>query len=205
MAKRRSLENDFRSDQEDIRRALGGSRKRNSDEPDFNKLPPFLQILIMLLIAGVLLWAFIPHEIIYVSIGLIVVVVVVVSVYVYRKRGFEPFINLGKKSIEKYKVMQQNWEKDMEAEEKKEGRVPPLSNKEQARFIRMVGSRCENPNCRNTYPLEVHHIQPRSEGGSNKYRNLIVLCKNCHGIAQKGIWSKELLKEWISRPRRFGY
>jgi 5-methylcytosine-specific restriction endonuclease McrA len=69
----------------------------------------------------------------------------------------------------------------------------------------MVGSRCENPTCRRTFPLDVHHIIPRSEGGSNKENNLIVLCKNCHGTAQKGMWSKNLLREWISRPNRFGY
>jgi len=28
--------------------------------------------------------------------------------------------------------------------------------------------------------LEVHHIQPRAEGGSNELRNLIVVCKMCH-------------------------
>ncbi|NDJ15275.1 MAG: hypothetical protein EBY17_29525 [Acidobacteriia bacterium] len=28
--------------------------------------------------------------------------------------------------------------------------------------------------------LEVHHILPRAEGGSNDLRNLVVLCENCH-------------------------
>jgi hypothetical protein len=28
--------------------------------------------------------------------------------------------------------------------------------------------------------LEVHHIVPRAEGGSNDLRNLVVLCEKCH-------------------------
>jgi len=28
---------------------------------------------------------------------------------------------------------------------------------------------------------EVHHITPRSEGGSDDYENLIALCRSCHG------------------------
>jgi DNA mismatch repair protein MutS len=34
--------------------------------------------------------------------------------------------------------------------------------------------------------LEVHHITPRSEGGNNRLRNLIVLCEGCHDKEHSG-------------------
>jgi len=41
---------------------------------------------------------------------------------------------------------------------------------------------------------EVHHINPRSEGGSNDPKNLIVLCPNCHNKADNGVVSRSKLK-----------
>lgn len=47
--------------------------------------------------------------------------------------------------------------------------------------------------------LEVHHIEPRSEGGPNTRRNLIALCPNCHSKADTGAISKTKLKAKIRR------
>ncbi len=41
---------------------------------------------------------------------------------------------------------------------------------------------CELCGCAITSALEVHHIKPRAEGGSNKASNLMVLCAKCHDI-----------------------
>lgn len=41
---------------------------------------------------------------------------------------------------------------------------------------------------------DVHHIEPRSEGGPNKPSNLIVLCPNCHRKADNGIISRSKLR-----------
>jgi len=38
------------------------------------------------------------------------------------------------------------------------------------------GYRCSIRGCGNTQFLEVHHIRPRSEGGSNKLDNLAAIC-----------------------------
>lgn len=46
---------------------------------------------------------------------------------------------------------------------------------------------------------EVHHIEPRSEGGPNEYDNLIALCPTCHSKADKGGISKTKLREKVSR------
>lgn len=54
---------------------------------------------------------------------------------------------------------------------------------------------CEDP----TDTPEVHHIEPRSEGGPNKPRNLIVLCPGCHSKADRGAPSKTKLKHKVKR------
>jgi hypothetical protein len=46
--------------------------------------------------------------------------------------------------------------------------------------------RCATAGCRSTHFLEVHHMQPRSQGGSNRAENLITLCSRCHGFVHEG-------------------
>jgi hypothetical protein len=46
--------------------------------------------------------------------------------------------------------------------------------------------RCATAGCRSTHFLEVHHVQPRSQGGSNRAENLITLCSRCHGFVHEG-------------------
>jgi 5-methylcytosine-specific restriction endonuclease McrA len=43
--------------------------------------------------------------------------------------------------------------------------------------------RCATPGCRSAHFLEVHHITPRSQGGSNRAENLVTLCSRCHQFA----------------------
>jgi hypothetical protein len=46
--------------------------------------------------------------------------------------------------------------------------------------------RCATPGCRSTHFLEVHHVMPRGQGGSNRADNLITLCSRCHGFVHEG-------------------
>jgi DNA mismatch repair protein MutS len=46
--------------------------------------------------------------------------------------------------------------------------------------------RCEVCGSQTVNALEVHHITPRSEGGSNTLRNLVVLCERCHDDHHRG-------------------
>jgi 5-methylcytosine-specific restriction endonuclease McrA len=46
--------------------------------------------------------------------------------------------------------------------------------------------RCTTPGCRSTHFLEVHHVKPRGQGGSNRAENLITLCSRCHGFVHEG-------------------
>ncbi len=55
--------------------------------------------------------------------------------------------------------------------------VPPSVR----RFVhRRDGGRCKMPGCRSTRCLEIHHIVPRSLGGTNDPENLALICDGCH-------------------------
>lgn len=45
---------------------------------------------------------------------------------------------------------------------------------------RRDGGRCTTPGCRSAVGLEVHHVVPRSEGGSHEPSNLRIQCSACH-------------------------
>jgi 5-methylcytosine-specific restriction endonuclease McrA len=45
--------------------------------------------------------------------------------------------------------------------------------------------RCATPGCRSTHFLEVHHVTPRNEGGSNRAENLVTLCSQCRGFVHE--------------------
>ena len=49
------------------------------------------------------------------------------------------------------------------------------------------GYRCTVPGCRSSRNLEVHHIQPQSNGGPNKLWNLSTLCGGHHAPAHRGL------------------
>lgn len=89
-------------------------------------------------------------------------------------------------------------EKDKKILEGKYTKVPPLPQGDKDRLIVKVGNKCEV--CPQTYSLDVHHITPRSEGGSNKENNLIVVCPTCHRAAHSGGIPKSRL-QYIARHR----
>jgi hypothetical protein len=45
--------------------------------------------------------------------------------------------------------------------------------------------RCATPGCRSTQFLEVHHVMPRGQGGTNRAENLVTLCSRCHGFVHE--------------------
>jgi 5-methylcytosine-specific restriction endonuclease McrA len=46
--------------------------------------------------------------------------------------------------------------------------------------------RCRVPGCKNATYLDLHHIQPRAEGGRNQPENLVTLCGAHHRAAHRG-------------------
>jgi 5-methylcytosine-specific restriction endonuclease McrA len=45
---------------------------------------------------------------------------------------------------------------------------------------------CRVPGCKNTHFVDVHHLQPRSEGGRNTLENLVTLCTAHHRASHRG-------------------
>lgn len=54
---------------------------------------------------------------------------------------------------------------------------------------------------------ELHHITPYSEGGSNNANNLILLCPNCHKMADNEVISRDILRQHLvfEQPSNLDY
>ncbi len=61
--------------------------------------------------------------------------------------------------------------------------IPPAKRK---RVFARDRHQCQSPGCGNTRFLEVHHIKPRSKGGTNHEGNLTTLCSACHRLEHSG-------------------
>jgi len=61
--------------------------------------------------------------------------------------------------------------------------IPPAVRR---RVLARDGYRCRAPGCTHTHFLEVHHLKPRTAGGSNQAENLVTLCSSCHRVAHEG-------------------
>jgi hypothetical protein len=167
---------------------------RNGDE-----LPRWVQIIIAAIIVGVIIWVFVPKPVIWVVLGVAIVILGVVAYLAYKRQGIAAFTSFVKRAY--------NWL--IGTEKRSESKTPvvePLSSDQTDLLIAAVRDRCENPNCHTPqFNLEVHHIKPREQGGTNSVWNLIVLCHSCHGWAQKSNYKKSQLNRWIryhSRERR---
>ncbi len=69
--------------------------------------------------------------------------------------------------------------------------IPPAVRRE---VFAKARHKCETPGCNHTRFLEIHHIVPRSEGGSNDRGNMKLLCSACHRLVHQ---SHLLIKETI--------
>ncbi len=82
--------------------------------------------------------------------------------------------------------------------------VSTLTEDDNSQLENAVWYRCENPYCKYTHFLDVHHIVDESKGGTNRLDNLIVLCPYCHELAHRNEIPEEEMREWINhREERF--
>jgi len=58
------------------------------------------------------------------------------------------------------------------------------------------GYKCGNPICRMVLTLEIHHLVPVSEGGSNDPTNLLALCPTCHALHHSEKIPLSSLRAW---------
>lgn len=74
--------------------------------------------------------------------------------------------------------------------------VPSMTKK---LLFQQVNSQCPFCGEHDVTTLEIHHIHPESEGGSDEQENLIVICGNCHNkITNGNITEGEVLRKKIS-------
>jgi hypothetical protein len=66
-----------------------------------------------------------------------------------------------------------------------EGRPSISADLERALFVE-AGFRCAIPTCRATEPLEIDHIEDWARVKEHRFVDMIVLCRNCHGLKGKG-------------------
>jgi hypothetical protein len=78
-----------------------------------------------------------------------------------------------------------------------------LTESDKNELLNGVWYRCENPFCKGTNFLGIHHMVEEKDGGTNKLDNLIVLCPFCHALAHKKEIPEEEMRDWISREERF--
>ncbi len=60
--------------------------------------------------------------------------------------------------------------------------IPPRTRRE---VLARDRHRCQAPGCNRTRFLEVHHIIPRNQGGTNHADNLTTLCGSCHRLVHE--------------------
>jgi hypothetical protein len=72
-----------------------------------------------------------------------------------------------------------------------------LTLDEKNSLVNAIWYRCENPYCKYTSFLSVHHIVEEKVGGTNKLDNLIVLCPYCHDLAHRGEIPETEMRMWI--------
>jgi 5-methylcytosine-specific restriction endonuclease McrA len=77
--------------------------------------------------------------------------------------------------------------------------VSSLTIDEKNELANAVWYHCENPYCKFSRLLEVHHIVDEKDGGTNKLDNLIVLCPYCHDLAHRHEIPEKEMHKWISR------
>src|SRR3954454_2013730 len=60
-----------------------------------------------------------------------------------------------------------------------------------------AGYRCAIPTCRTVQPLEIEHIEDYARVKKHEFSNMIVLCRNCHGL--KGTGPRALDRKALKR------
>jgi hypothetical protein len=169
-----------------------------------NKFPSGLWVFITVVILAVLIWLLAFNTIyFYYCIGAAVLITALVIYLVYRKPSTT------KKAARKVKAASDHVGDEKtsaaEAEDVIQAESPPipliddesaLTDEEKNILVNAVWYRCENPYCKYTSFLSVHHILEEKDGGDNKLDNLIVLCPFCHDLAHRGEIPEKEMREW---------
>lgn len=173
-----------------------GRTSDKRDEFGLSDLPPWLQALTVGGVALLFFWALAPRWVFLLTIaGLGLAVGGLIWYAVQKNDGLVAALKAG---LSSYRDLHESWETTQE----KKARADPLTTYQKTKLKKAVGLECEVPKCDISRSLHIHHIKPRSEGGSNDLKNLIVLCRNHHADADAGSYSRSMLRQ-LTRGDRF--
>ena len=65
--------------------------------------------------------------------------------------------------------------------------VPAVSKRTRKRLMARDGNQCSVPGCRSKRHLDLHHIVPREDGGTNADKNLATICGGHHRLHHRGL------------------
>lgn len=171
---------------------LGSGHGQTLD--DVEKLPPGGIALVFLTAGGLILYVsgFAPGEptfLVGAGIAAIGVIILAWAAFLFRTRGWNETYDFLMHVDDEASTNSGSSSSDDEPET-----TPPPSEKLKNELIfGRANQECEW--CENHLDNpEVHHIEPRSEGGPNEPSNLIVLCPTCHRKADNGGISRTKLR-----------
>ena len=173
---------------------------KQQEESDFKELP-VIAVPVIFLLATIFLFIGEFHTQepgIFLSLLGLTIVATGGFAYVLKRRieeeGIRDAIDLATTPIEDLDVMNSGTSSSSDNSTEK---TPPASEKlKNELYFERADKHCEWCGDRIDSP-DVHHIQPREEGGPNKKSNLIVLCPTCHRKADRGAISRSKLKYQI--------
>ena len=64
------------------------------------------------------------------------------------------------------------------------------------RVLHEAGYKCGNPICRTILTLDIHHLVPVGDQGTDTPENLLALCPNCHALHHRGNIPVQSLRAW---------
>ena len=187
-----------------------------------NKIPRGLRVFFVMAILGILIWRFAANtSYLYYSIGAAILITIGITYFIYHSpRNFSN--NVNKAPIAPTRVVKDRPEMSEATaykfapeviEDSLAINIPPipliedqttLTEDEQNQLVNAVWYRCENPYCKNTRFLSVHHIVDEKDSGTNKLDNLVVLCPYCHDLAHNNEIPEKVLRDWAgTRVNRF--
>lgn len=179
----------------------GGGPDFGLDQPDtdmdLRDVPPIGYLILGLIMGGVILpqRSFDTGDPVFLvgaAFSLIAIGVVLFTIREYQQEGLSAAVDFlmstGESDQSSSKTTDSNQEKTPPA---------PKSLRYDLIFER-ADQHCEWCNTFADNP-QVHHIEPRSEGGPNEPGNLIVLCHNCHDKADREAISRSKLEAKVSR------
>lgn len=167
---------------------------RRKEEVDISKFPPFLQFIILGILAWVAYELFIkdnPALAFKIKLGFwITIIIIILSLFIYLYFKFK------RKEPIKTEKLQAFFKWLFTSPKTKKYIKPPrkhISRNKQIAIFRAYGSRCAM--CGRQEHLEIHHID--GDRSNNKPKNLIPLCGNCH---KKNYRKEQLWGKW-KRPK----